>query len=291
MSDSTPNPVSFPLPTGNSKKPLPEIVAEHYGFPLAYHDVDGDRYYAVQDWIRGVSQSADPGTLLVLMKRRAKKFGFELLSSGKKLPYLATNGKTYQMDFGTAESLYLITQRMDANTGLRNNVLQFLAKSGVVIDEMRIDPEKALDAAIEAYRRQGKSEAWIQTRIMGKVQRLYFTSAFKKSLRTAPSQWQYALITDEMRLGVWKRSTATIREQMGLKKSDNLRDHQSALALNYEMLAENMSAYELEQKRDLTFDQSKQVVRSSSEFIGKQADDASRRLGIDIATNSPLLNG
>jgi hypothetical protein len=103
-------------------------------------------------------------------------------------------------------------------------------------------------------------------------------------------QWQYAVITDEMRRGLWKRSTVMLREQMGLKKNDNLRDHQTALALSYEMLAENMSAYELDQKSNLEFDDSKQIVRSSSEFIGKQAEEASQRLGIDIATNRPLLN-
>jgi hypothetical protein len=67
------------------------------------------------------------------------------------------------MDYAQAEKLYQITQRMDANTGLRNAVLKFLAGAGVVVDEQRIDPDKALDAAIEAYRRQGKSEKWTKS--------------------------------------------------------------------------------------------------------------------------------
>ena len=39
-----------------------------------------------------------------------------------------------------------------------------------------------------------------------------------------------------------KRNTAKLREQMGLKKDANLRDHQSMLAVSYEQLAEILSA-------------------------------------------------
>jgi len=178
---------------------------------------------------------------------------------------------------------------MDANTGLRNKVLKFLAASGVKLDEMRLDPEEALDAAIEAYRRQGKSDKWIEARLQGKVQRLRFTAAFRKALRIDPSQLQYALITDEMRLGLWRRTTAILRREMGLKKNDNLRDHQSRLAIIYEALAEEVSAVELDQKSDLGFDQAKGIVRTNSESVGKHAEETGRRLGIDVATGRRLL--
>ena len=110
-------------------------------------------------------------------------------------------------------------------------------------------------------------------------------------MRKEPQKWQYAVITDELRLGLWKRSTATLKAQMGLKKNDNLRDKQPLLALTYELLAENMSGYELDQKQNLEFEGAKQIVRSNSEFVGDQAAAAGRKLGIDIATDRPLLLG
>jgi hypothetical protein len=100
---------------------------------------------------------------------------------------------------------------------------------------------------------------------------------------------QYAIITDEMRYGLWKRNTSTLRKQMGLQKKDNLRDHQSRLAILYEALAEEVSSVELDQKNDLAFDQAKSIVRSNSESVGVHAEETGRRLGIDIATNRPLL--
>src|SRR5579859_4330293 len=159
MSDSTSNSVSFPV-NSNDKRPLPEIIAERYDFKLAYLDYeDGNRYYAVQDWIVGVAQTDSPRRFWSDLQKRLKKAGLtQLYDSCVQLPYRATNGRFYQMDYAKAETLYQITQRMDVHSGLRDDVLEFLAKSGVVLDEMRIDREQAIDAAIEAYKRQGKSD-------------------------------------------------------------------------------------------------------------------------------------
>ncbi|MEP7287415.1 MAG: hypothetical protein ABI947_16785 [Chloroflexota bacterium] len=222
------------------------------------------------------------------MKRVAKRIGIELSDSVRKLPYRAANGRTYKGDFVAAETLYLITQRLRANTGLRDSVLTYLAKAGVVVDEIRIDPDKAIDAAIEAYRRLGKSEAWIQTRIVSKVARLYFTAAFHKSMRKA-NRSHYGIITNDVYYGLWKRSAAKVKEEMGLRAKDNLRDHQPIMALSYQLVAENLAAVGLEQRENLEFDQAQKIVKASAEHVGRQADETSRLLGKDIATDRPLL--
>jgi DNA-damage-inducible protein D len=290
MSNLTSNPVEYPAYDPNDPRPLPEIVAEFYGFPLAFaDDTDGNRYYAVQDWIKGVAQASDPTKFWDAMKRRLKKAKIDLSTWCRQIPYRLPDGRTYQMDYATATALYQITQRMDANTGIRNKILQFLAKAGVVVDDMRIDPDKALEAAIEGYRRQGKSEKWIQARIMGKVARLYFVAAFTGSMSEKPTPKHYAMITDEVYLGLWKRRASVLKKQMGLKKGDSMRDYQSVFALGYEMLAEAMSGRRLEEREHLVFDQAKKIVRTASEFFGKQADEAGKEMGIDIATDRPLL--
>src|SRR5436305_13977527 len=125
MSDSTSSSVSFPIHDPNDQRPLPEIIAEHYGFPLAYSDEsDGNRYYAVQDWIRGVAQAADPSKFWDSVKRRLNTAKIDLSSWCRKIPYRLPDGRNYKMDYATAAGLYQITQRMDANTGLRNEILQ-----------------------------------------------------------------------------------------------------------------------------------------------------------------------
>ncbi|MEP7287414.1 MAG: hypothetical protein ABI947_16780 [Chloroflexota bacterium] len=59
MSDSTLVPIPLPQDS-NDQRPLPEIIADYYGFPLAYYDTEDERYYAVQDWIAGIAQTEEP---------------------------------------------------------------------------------------------------------------------------------------------------------------------------------------------------------------------------------------
>ncbi len=286
-------------------RPLPEIIADGKPdpngwppFPLAFHDVEGKRYYAVQDWIIGVAQTENPRRFWTDLKKRFKKANIELYARCVQLPYVADNSKRYKIDHADAETLYQITQRMDANTGLRNKILDFLAKAGVTLDDIRIDPDKifdevdpdtAMDAAIRAYKKQGKSEHWIAARLQGKIQREKFTAAFKQSLQTPPSSWQFGTITNTMRLGLWDRSTAKLKQQMGLKENDSLRDNLSSIALHYEMIAEEVAERELAKHQQLAFEQARQIVHANSKFIGVQAEETGKRLGIDVATDTPLL--
>jgi hypothetical protein len=153
MFDFTSNIV--PLSPDSDDRPLPERIAEQYGFPLAHKDhEDGRRYYAVQDWIKGVADTSSPRQFWNEMKKRLKKSGIELSTWCLQLPYRASDGKNYQMDHADAESLYRITQRMDANTGLRNKILAYLAAAGVAVDEMIRDPYTAQETS---YRTLNKS--------------------------------------------------------------------------------------------------------------------------------------
>lgn len=280
--------VSFPMPEYDSR-PLPEIIAATCGFPLSYHDIDGVRYYAVQDWIAGVAQTESPSDYWVRLKQRVKRSGIELSTSCVQLSYLAANGKRYKMDHVDNATLFMITQRMDATSALRNKILEYFTKIVGLVDEMRMDPDQAIEAAIAGYRRIGKSDKWIMTHVQVKTMRFSFNSAFQSSMRVKPGQKQFAIITDEMRLGLWRRKTATLKQRMSLGKNENLRDNMSSLALSYELLAENISATELEMKVNLEFDDCKRIVRSNATHVGNHAEETGKRLGIDIATDRPLL--
>lgn len=94
--------------------------------------------------------------------------------------------------------------------------------------------------------------------------RLRFTAAFSATLREKPQPRHFAIITDKMRLGLWKRNTATLKKQIGLRKNDSLRDNMSGLALSYEQLAENLSAVEMEMHNGMYFEESKDIVRRNS---------------------------
>lgn len=71
-----------------------------------------------------------------------------------------------------------------------------------VVESGMIDPDKALDAVIKMYQREGKSNEWILMRINTKIQRAAFTSALKAAMADT-TQTQYGKATNEIYLGLW----------------------------------------------------------------------------------------
>jgi hypothetical protein len=86
----------------NDERPLPLIVAEKWMFLLSYVTLEDKILYSVQDWIRGLTSAKDIRTIWADIKRRSNLN--QVLDSIQQLPYTATNGKTYQMDFVNDEA-------------------------------------------------------------------------------------------------------------------------------------------------------------------------------------------
>jgi hypothetical protein len=218
---------------------LPERIAAQHGFPLAHKDhEDGRRYYAVQDWIAGVAQPAShPGQFWNEMKKRLKKAGIELSTWCLKFSYRASNGKEYQMDHADAETLYRITQRMDANTGLRNKILAYLAAAGVAIDEMARDPYTAQEMAIisqhQAEYRKLRGEGftheealqWLRTRDYGIGTRKWITDIWVR--RNARGK-EIAILTNKVSQIVHGKTATKRKQEMGLSKHDTPRNYDAA---------------------------------------------------------------
>jgi hypothetical protein len=114
-----------------------QSAADEFGFALQMHDVEGEMFYSVQDWMRGVMQKDDVRSDWRHLQKRAD----QLLKSVQQLDYVAENGKTYQMGFADAETIALITMRMKADTGIRDAVLAYLAKATAFFEKLMRNPE------------------------------------------------------------------------------------------------------------------------------------------------------
>ncbi|MBZ0282968.1 MAG: hypothetical protein K8L97_19670 [Anaerolineae bacterium] len=295
------NAVLFTLPvSGDDDRPLPLIVATKWNFPLAHLEVDGQLFYAVQDWLRGLTGTEEVFRIWNDIQRKGDLA--QLSDSIRRLPYLAANGKTYQMDFATDKGLYLITQHLRSIKSRPTIAIikKFLAESGAFVDQIRrepetvvtsgaINPDKAIDAAINAYRAQGKDDRWIQARVEGKIKRHLFTAALNAAVAEVLNRRHYAIATDDIYKGLWKRTAACLKQELELPKTANLRDHQPMLALHYQGIAEEVAAKKLGDRSELLWEEARLIVKNVAAFIGEQAQATSRLLNMDIATGKPLL--
>lgn len=66
-----------------------------------------------------------------------------MLNSIQRLPYRASDGKTYQRDYGTDKTLYLIAQymRVKQDRPMLDEIRRFLAAAGAFVDAVRREPD------------------------------------------------------------------------------------------------------------------------------------------------------
>ncbi len=257
-------------------------------------------WYAIQDWIMGLL-SVDGTSASNLWTGIQRRGVIDTLFPKQSIHYIRKDGREYEIDHTTDFGLYIITQnlRVTKERTLLKQIKLFLADSGVFVDLVRrepekiietitADPDKALDAVIKMYQREGKSDEWILMRINTKIQRAAFTSALKAAMADT-TQTQYGKATNEIYLGLWERTAKMLKQEMDLPKSANLRDHQPIAALYYQGLAEDGCARELGERQELTWGEALHIVQDVSQFIGGQARAYGERFGVDLATGKQLL--
>lgn len=268
-------------------RPLPLIVATKWNFPLQHYEGDTAYLYAVQDWIAGLT--GDDTQRAAKMWGKMKK---QLSTPSRQLDYRASNGKTYQMDFVDDKGLYLITQslRTTAKRPALKEIKSYLAASGVLVDEMRLDPSRAIEAGVGRYERQGKSGEWIESRATGIFSRNAFTAALKASI-VDMSNTTYANATETLYKGLWQRTSKQLRGELNLAPRQNIRDAMSSIALIYTSIAEQAAAHRLGDMNEVPETVAMEIIYEVAKIISRQAKETAAYLGVDSFTGQPLLNG
>ncbi len=289
--------------TGHAdERPLPLIVAEKWNFKLDYIIRDETYWYAIVDWVVGLlaTNTTNASKRWHDIRVRNHLDGSAWIGT---MSYIRKDGREYQAEFATDKGLYLIVYhlRLTKARPLLKEIRDYLSKAGAFVDLVRrkpetviesgaIDPDKAIDAAIEEYRRRGKDDGWINARLAGKVKRAMFTAALKAAI-TDMLKSHYAMATNEIYLGLWNRTAELLKTEMHLPENASLRDYQPTMALSYQGIAEEGCARKLGERTELSYEEAAEIVREIAHLIGRQARETSHYFGIDFATGKPLLEG
>jgi hypothetical protein len=111
----------------------------------------------------------------------------------------------------------------------------WLAEVGKERIEETIDPELAIDRALETYLKKGYDTDWIHQRILSIRVRNELTEEWRA--RGVKKGREYAILTDEITKAWSGMTTRTYKNFKGLTK-ENLRDNMSTTELILNMLAE-----------------------------------------------------
>lgn len=220
-------------------------------------------YFSIVDVVGVLTDSTDPTAYWRKLKQRLKAEGNESVTNCHALKMQAADGKNRLTDVANTEQLLRIIQSIPSKKA--EPFKTWLAMVGRERIEETIDPEQAIDRALETYLKKGYSEEWVHQRLLAIRIRNELTDEWKK--RGVQKGKEYAILTDEITHAWSGMSTRQYKQLKGLKK-ENLRDNMSDLELVLTMLAEASTTDIAKTEQPQGLDENQKVARRGGNVAG-----------------------
>ena len=235
-------------------------------------------YFSIVDVVTVLTNSTDPTAYWRKLKQRLKAEGNETVTNCHALKMRAADGKNRLTDVADTEQLLRIIQSIPSKKA--EPFKAWLAMVGRERIEETIDPEQAIDRALETYLKKGYSEEWVHQRLLAIRIRNELTDEWKK--RGVQKGKEYAILTDEITRAWSGMNTRQYKNLKGLRK-ENLRDNMSDLELVLTMLAEASTTDIAKAEQPQGFDENQKVARRGGNVAGVA------RKALEAETGKPVV--
>ena len=249
----------------------------------AWDEEQEEWYFSIVDVIAVLTDQKTPrsaSTYWAVLKKRLKDEGAnELLTNCKQLKMTAADGKKRLTDVSNTEQLLRIIQSIPSPKA--EPFKAWLAMVGRERIEETIDPEQAIDRALETYLKKGYSEEWVHQRLLAIRIRNELTDEWKR--RGVEKGKEYAILTDEISRAWSGMTTRQYKKLKGLKK-ENLRDNMSDLELVLTMLAEATTTEISKTVKPATFSENQKVAQKGGSIAGNTRKEIEETTGKPVIT-------
>ena len=137
---------------------------EERSIRTAWDEEREEWYFSVVDVIAVLTESIDPTAYWRKLKQRLKAEGNETVTNCHGLKMRATDGKMRVTDVANTEQLLRLIQSIPSPKAEPFKL--WLAQVGRERIEETIDPEQAIDRALETYLKKGYSVDWVHQRLL-----------------------------------------------------------------------------------------------------------------------------
>lgn len=211
-------------------------IFENFKIRRHYDEKKEIWYFSVIDIIAVLTEQRDYNkakSYWTTLKNRLKNEGSEVVTRCDQLKMLAQDRKMRETDVANVETLLRLVQSIPSKKA--EPIKLWLAKVGYERMQEMTDPEKALNRSREYWQKQGRSEKWIQQRMMGQETRNKLTDYWNSN--DVKKGQEFAILTNIIHKEWSELSTKDHKNLKGLK-TQNLRDHMSEAELIFTALAE-----------------------------------------------------
>ena len=239
-------------------------------------------YYSIVDVVAVLTDQPDQrhaAKYWSVLKVRLKNEGSELTTNCSQLKMTASDGKKRLTDVADTEQLLRLVQSVPSPKAEPFKL--WLAQVGRERIEETIDPEQAIDRALETYLKKGYDPDWVHQRLLSIRIRNELTEEWKaRGIRPGK---EYAILTDEITHAWSGMTTRQYKNLKGLKK-ENLRDNMSDTELVLTMLAEASTRDISKAEKPEGFSESVEVARQGGEVAGIARKALEERTGKPVVT-------
>ena len=253
----------------------------------AWDEEQEEWYFYVQDVVAVLAESSDPKQYIKKMRARDPELSANWGTICTPVQMSAADGKMRKIQAADTEGLLRIIQSIPSPKA--EPFKRWLAKVGRERIEETIDPEQAIDRALETYQKKGYDTDWIHQRLLSIRVRNELTAEWQE--RGVQQGKEYAILTDEITKAWSGMSTRQYKKLKGLKK-ENLRDNMSTMEIVLNMLAEATTTELSKAHQPEGFSESQTIARRGGSYAGQVRQDIEKDTGRPVITsqNAAQLN-
>jgi len=241
-------------------------------------------YFSVIDVIEILTGSTIPKRYWSDLKKKLSKEGSQLYEKIVQLKFVASDGKKYSTDCLETQDLLRLIQSVPSPKAEPFKL--WLAKVGYERMQEIANPEQSLNRARDYWQKLGRSEKWIQQRMMGQESRNKLTDYWKE--HEIKEGEEYAILTNIIHQE-W--TGISVKEHKNLKglKTQNLRDHMNEAELVFTALAELSTRQIAETENATGMEENKKASILGGRISKKARLELEAKTGKSVVTNENFL--
>lgn len=240
-------------------------------------------YFSVIDIVAALTEQKDFQVARSYWKKLAQRLRDErsqVVTKCHRLKMMAQDGKMRETDAADVETILRLIQSVPSKKA--EPIKLWLAKVGYERMKEMTDPEIALNRSRAYWQKQGRSDKWIQQRMMGQETRNKLTDYWAES--GVKKGDEFAILTNIIHQEWSDFSVKSHKNLKGLK-TQNLRDHMSEEELIFTALAELSTRRIAETDKTQGLEENKIPAKKG----GRIAKDA--RKALEEKTGKPVITG
>ncbi|MBQ9537226.1 MAG: Bro-N domain-containing protein [Desulfovibrionaceae bacterium] len=224
------------------------------------------------------------------LKRKLKSEGSQLYEIIVQLKLPGKDGKLYKTDVADMEGMLRIIQSVPSPKA--EPFKQWLAKVGAERIEEEANPAlgiaRSRERAVAAWRKQGKSEDWIEKRLKGITKRNKLTDVWKSHGIEKPCE--YGALTNIMHVNCMGVTVKQHKELKQLSKKDNLRDNMTKLELACIEIAEIATTAIADARDTQGYQENVRAAEDGGKVGANSRKTMEEALGIPIVSPQNMLD-